>query len=71
MILRNEDVLSWFYWQRMKINKGVIERALAIVTSLVGFKATKRHKRNIKIAAKNDVNSIVKAFGQVWLKYYL
>ncbi len=55
----------------MKINKGVIERALAIVTSLVGFKATKRHKRNIKIAAKNDVNSIVKAFGQVWLKYYL
>ena len=33
--------------------------------------ATKRHKRNIKIAAKNDVNSIVKAFGQVWLKYYL
>ena len=47
----------------MKINKGVIERALAIVTSLVGFKATKRHKRNIKIAAKNDVNSIEITFG--------
>jgi hypothetical protein len=29
-----------------------------IVIILLGFKATKRHKRNMKIAAKNEVNSI-------------
>ena len=36
----------------------MIKTPLKIVTCLLGFKTTKRHKRNIKIVAKNEVNSI-------------
>jgi len=42
----------------MRTNRGMIKSPLKIVTYLLGLRTTKRHKRNIKIAAKNEVNSI-------------
>ena len=44
--------------KKTRTNRGMIKSPLKIVTNLLGLRTTKRHKRNIKIAAKNEVNSI-------------